>query len=201
MTFCRALVICLTGCSLASCYSHVQLSAPPKTGSLEVRKKAASQIQATRMQQTHTTIISGWVVSGSSVTTDYLQLKNGKRVYYPEDLLLVVNDSSPCALAVQESLSMRRATQALQWSALGGTLLSGVLLLTDIGSDADFPTPSFVGSTVSLVGGIVAYLVGLYTQRQSEDAKASAFSTYNDALLNNLGLCDDSKGGLIDCTE
>jgi hypothetical protein len=46
---------------------------------------------------------------GTSKQVDYLQLADGRRVYYPEDLLPVVSEESPAAVAADSSSSARMA--------------------------------------------------------------------------------------------
>jgi len=90
------LVIGVGGLVLTGCAAHVDLQAPPASASVRTRVAAYDQLKGLSYHQTTVTTF-GTMGSSTSHSTDYLQLANGTRVYYAEDLLVILpfTQSSP----------------------------------------------------------------------------------------------------------
>jgi hypothetical protein len=98
----RALLLVGVGClALTGCAEHIELQAPPATAPVQTRVTAYNALRGLSYHQTTVTTSGTMGASSTSHYTDYLQLANGGRVYYPVDVLPVVADDSPSAKAAQ----------------------------------------------------------------------------------------------------
>jgi hypothetical protein len=182
--------------ALIGCAAHVDLQAPPASAPVQTRLDAYEKLESLSYHQSTITTIGRF---GSSTThsTDYMQLANGTRVYYPEDVLPVVPEDSPTAVAAQASQSKRDTARILTLasivSAVAGVALI-VLPFTQSSAGHVSATPIFIGLGVGILGGsgfgFAAHAVG----ESSQDEAATAYETYDSSLLQRLGLCASGSG-------
>src|SRR6186713_2681105 len=92
-------------CCLCACHAHHELTAPDSAASVAARESAYAELRPLSYHETHTTYMRGFVPVGVDKSVDYLQLADGRRVYYPEDLLPVVPEGSAAAEAAKSSES------------------------------------------------------------------------------------------------
>ena len=158
-------LLALGGSALGGCQGHVTLSAPPRSASLHERVQSYTQLRPLSMHETHITYLSGGVPTGAARRTDYLQLANGQRIYYAEDILPVVDSASPAAVAAKEAESARDTGNTLFGVGIGGIVVGPtVMMLPLITGDTDDgkvnQTPLLVGAAISLAG-VAVWLVRL----------------------------------------
>src|SRR5262245_19311480 len=108
-----ALKLSLCALVSAGCHEHVELRAPSRDASLEERERSYESLRPLSMHETHTTYLRNGVPVGASRSTDYLQLQNGRRVYYAEDIQPVVAETSPAWTAAAQSQSARSTANIL----------------------------------------------------------------------------------------
>ena len=82
----RALLMGVGVLALSGCAEHLELRAPPASAPAQERVAAYNELKGLSYHETTVTTI-GTIGSGTTHSTDYMQLANGGRVYYPEDLL------------------------------------------------------------------------------------------------------------------
>jgi expansin (peptidoglycan-binding protein) len=153
------------------------------------------------MHETHITYLQGGVPVGAARVTDYMQLANGQRVYYPEDILSVVPEASASALAAESSASARSTATTLSGVAMAAYLVGGVVMLLPIlNHDVSTPintTPIYIGGGLVL-SGLVMHLAGMGYRSSANDEAATAFETYDAGLRERLSLCGHD-GALGSC--
>jgi hypothetical protein len=144
----------------------------------------------------HQTTVTTFGTMGASSTshyTDYLQLANGGRVYYPEDVLPVVADDSPSAKAAQASESKRETARILSLSAIASVIAGATLVvlpLTQTSSSGHVNgTPIAIGVGLALFGGLGFGIASHFVRESAQDEAATAFETYDLSLLKRLNLC------------
>ena len=182
---------------LCACHAHQELVAPDSAASVAEREAAYGDLRPLSYHETHITYTRGFVPVGTEKQVDYLQLADGRRVYYPEDILPVVPEGSPAAEAADSSHSSRTTGVTLQ--ALGftgmfaGLAISTVpLLLRDPEEDLNL-TPVYGG--LAVVGlGTILYFVGRSIYGTSHDEAATAFETYDSGLRQRLGCSGPGPG-------
>ncbi|MGC4093363.1 MAG: hypothetical protein QM756_36815 [Polyangiaceae bacterium] len=190
-------VVGLLALSAAGCHEHVGLNAPAAQAPFDERVDAYKGLRPLSLHETHITYLQGGVPVGASRQTDYLQIANGRRVYYPEDILPVVDSASPSALAAQESESARSTGNTLMAVAGGGYVLGlGVMLYpvlqTREPGEGINTTPLILGAGIAIASSIV-YLVGRSFHSSANDEAATAFETYDDGLRKRLRLCREGN--------
>lgn len=186
--------IALGALGSAGCHEHVQLRAPTADASQEEREDSYESLRPVSMHETHVTYLQGGVPVGAERQTDYLQLQNGTRVYYPEDLKPVVSENSPAWLAAGESQSARSTANTLLGTGIAAYVGGGTLMLVPpLTFDASDPnasmnmTPLYIGAGVMLAG-VVCHLVSRSFRSTANDEAATAFETYDAGLRERLDL-------------
>jgi hypothetical protein len=188
-----AAVYLLTGCA-----SHVDLTAPPPLAPVSARVAAYEDLKGLSYRSTTVTTYGSF---GPTTThsTDYMQLANGARVYYPEDILPVVAEGSPPAVAAEASKSKR---ETAGWLALASALsVVGGLTVAVVGVTSGGDSrgvPLALGLGIGFVGGLGFGLAARFVSASAQDEAATAFETYDRGLLQRLRLCA-SGDGLGDC--
>ena len=121
-----------------------------------------------------------------------MQLADGTRVYYAENILPVVPKGSPSAVAAERSESKRTTAGTLQGIAFAGIVIgTGVVVAPILSRDSgeEFsPTPLYVGAGLVLASGIL-FFIGRSFRSDSHDEAATAFEMYDAGLRQHLGLC------------
>lgn len=134
-----------------------------------------------------TTLYAG-VPVGTARQVDYLQLNQGDRVYFPEDLLAVVSPDSPSGRAAERSRSARSTAKTLAGVGSGFLVLGGGLMVVPIissGPDDMKMTPFFIGGAAAALGFIAMFATMPFGQTANDEA-ATAFETYDSALRDSL---------------
>lgn len=179
---------------------HVGLNAPSARASFEERGRAYDQLKPLSMHETHTTYLQGGSPVGSERTTDYLQLADGRRVYHAEDILSVVPSDSAAATAALESESYASSASTFKTVYWVLFTVGGLVMITPLLSAGDGDvsmTPVLVGGGVMLAG--IPFIFMAKSKRNSaNDAKATAFETYEPGLRKTLNLCA-KDGKVFDC--
>lgn len=195
------LVLALAGLVVsAGCRSHVPLRAPDPSASLEQRVDAYADLQIAG-QMDVITLQRGVPVSR---TADFLVLANGSRIYFPEDLLAVVAADSPTARAARRSVSARHK----KWWWYGGGVAATIgglsLMAYDEGQRPDgtyeYGPAGSAGAALALVGVLGGLFGFFYYNKQTNDEKVTAFTTYDRSLRRALDLCVDELR-LVDCSD
>jgi len=159
-----------------ACASHVELRAPPASAPLQTRAEAYDQLKGLSYHETTITTF-GTVGSGTSHSTDYLQLANGTRVYYPEDLLPIVADDSPTAKAAHASESKRETAHLLTWGSVASVAAGVVLMVlpfTQASGGHINGTPILFGLGIALIGGLGFGIASHVVAESAEDEAATA---------------------------
>jgi hypothetical protein len=160
-------------CTLFACRSHVALSAPQPSAPVAERVQAYDQLPV-----------------GSYRSVDYLQLANGARVYYPDDLLPIVPPDSPTAKAVDASVSKRHTATGLGYGAIGAFVGGAALAIIPFAaSHGETKSTLLPGIGIALIGGIGLSIAAKVVGASAEDEAATAFETYHDSLVRRLNLC------------
>jgi hypothetical protein len=181
----------LTTC-LCSCYDRALLKAPNAAAPIEQREAAYERLRPISYHQTHLIYVQGSVPVATEKSTDYLQLADGTRVQYPEDILPVVPKGSPSALAAERSQTKRTTAGTIQGigfvSAIAGmALVVAPIVSRDTGEDFN-TTPLYAGLGMVLAGGIL-FMVGRSFRSDAADEAATAYETYDAGLREHLGIC------------
>jgi hypothetical protein len=140
------------------------------------------------MHETHITALSNGVPVGAVRQVDYLQLNQGERVYYPEDLLAVISRDSPSGRAAERSRDARSTANTLAGLGYGGIAIGGGLMLSPVlsSSGGDFNmTPVYIGGGTMMLGLILGLVASSYRGTANDEA-ATAFETYDSALRDSL---------------
>ncbi len=181
--------------TLGACEPHQQLSAPPATAAEAERVAAYEKLQPLSMHRTDITYLQGGVAVGHEREVDYLQVADGRRVYYAEDILPVVPEGSPAAIAAKRSSSKRQLADGLYWGGIAALTAGAALFLTPLFLEEDEQTgePAF-DPPLALSGGLMLAGGGLIIasklpSRSSHDEAQTAFETYEPALRKKLDLC------------
>ena len=186
--FCALLI------ALAGCYAHVPLEAPPASAPVPQRIAAYEELAPTQVHRTQNFVATGYVVSQGLRTTDYMRLKGGAKVHFPEDLLPIVPEGSSTALRAMESVEDRSSASAYSWlfvgSMVGGSALAVAPLFLQDSDSFELPLiPLIAGLGVITVGGLWGGIAMMLKRQSSEDAAADAFATYEEDLRRFMNLC------------
>lgn len=190
-----AAIACTSGC--ATPFPHAELPrAPTRDDGYEVRAA----------------YFKSYVLD--SREGNHLFLHGGTRVYWPEDLLPAIDDSSPSALAIREHVEARQ--KAEQWSWLGTTgamtmslgMVSLVGMLVPLAlpiAESDKSTAVIVIGAGSIAGlgvglglGIVHVLIVGDDESRASEAADRAARTYPQALSDRLAIGADADGRIVD---
>lgn len=189
--------------TLTSCYAHVPLEAPKPTATPQERIEAYEELAPTQVHRTQNYVVTGYVASPGIRTTDYMRLKGGAKVHFPEDLLPIVPEGSSTALRAMESVDDRSSASWYSWlfvgSMVGGSAVAVVPLFTRDSDDFDLPLiPLLLGLGIVTVGGLWGGIGMMLKRQSSEDAAADAFATYEEDLRRYMNLCV-SNGAVHAC--
>ncbi len=184
------MVICLVYSS--GCYQHLDLPQLSPHAPLKTRVDNYNRYHA----------INSVVVSVTNADTGrkvadiprFLQIEDGRRIHYAEDMLPVVGDQTISGRAATKSRIFRRWGHT---TSIGGYILSlsgmmGMVAVAPAVASEDqsaASTPTFWVSAGVLVSGTIAYFVGRHLFSREYDEEMVAFSNYNKSIRNNLNLC------------
>jgi hypothetical protein len=179
--------------ALNGCQSHVTLSAPPPTAPQSVRLAAFEKLRSLSYHTTEMTVYESGVVPIANVRkTDYMQLVNGTRVYFPEDVLPLVAADSPTAVAAQASVSKRNTAVYLGLAAAASLVAGLAMVVSSMGPTNELGetnrTPLFLGLGICLGGGLGFGFASQAVSGSAADEAATAFETYNGNLAQHLRL-------------
>jgi hypothetical protein len=182
----------------AACHEHIELRAPESSAPEPARLRAYQELAPLSYHETQVAYVSGYGFPvGTVKKTDYLQLADGRRVYYAEDILPVVPDDSPAALAANDSSSNRHLSNLLYAGGVAAIVAGAALMVApfvthDPASQEPFNwTPALVGLGISIGGGVGLLSASSIVDNNSQDQAASAFETYEPAVRKKLALCRD----------
>jgi hypothetical protein len=145
----------------------------------------------------------GTMGSGTTRSTDYMQLANGGRVYYPEDLLPVVPDDSPPAKAAHASRSKRDTAGMLTLGSVLSVAAGAVLVILPLTQSSQGHvngTPILFGLGLAVFGGAGFGIASHFVSESAQDEAATAYETYDRSLLDRLNLCAQGDA-LADCNR
>jgi hypothetical protein len=214
-------VLVVVGSGLAGCQAHVALQAPGASATLEERTKAYEQLRALSSHETLTVTTQYGVPIAATSEPTYLQLKNGARVYHPEDLLPVLPADSVAAKAAQESQSARQSRNTVIGVGVAIGVV-GVIAMVAIHASVQVPDlpldvtqaqfeqhmkdtqaalrQGIIGYGVGLggvaVGALVVLVGNLVYGRNAADAMRTAFETFDTGLRAKLDLPGDGAARL-----
>jgi len=165
---------------------------------------AYDRLQPVSVTETHMTTYQMGAPVSVARRTDYLQLRNGDRVYEPEDIWPVIAQTSAAADSVKSYEEKSSTVRILNWVSVG-------LLTAGIGMMAypilHHPAPGEKRDNTFLYVGLSSATLGAFgllwanSEAQSaNDDKATAFSVYDDGLKSKLNLCE-SEEGVRDCNH
>jgi hypothetical protein len=177
---------------------HAYLQAPPPTAPVETRVQAYEQLRPLGSL----TVVTTYHGQPTDVHPDHLQLASGQRVYHVEDLEAVVPPDSPTARAARESRAAARkvrtwGTFSLIATAVGTSLMLSAIAVADPDNTRPAMTLVLAGGGVAIAGAVMLFPMMVYRKR-ANDAKHTAFLTYDSSLRRHLHLCVDGMK-LISC--
>jgi hypothetical protein len=186
---------------VAGCHGHVALNAPPAGSDAAERIAAFERLQSRgRMDLVRTQ--HGRTIEQSA---EFIVLADGRRVYHADDLIAVVGQDSPAGNAAAQSARARR--KKIAWYTVGAAgMVVGVALLyaTTLDTDLEDPEDGLSGTFWASMGlsaaGALAVTVGLFYGREEKEARAAAFMTFDDSLMQKLDLCAEGTR-VIDCAS
>jgi hypothetical protein len=195
----RAVCLGLVTTLLSACF-HVELGARPAPRAPIGDRIAAYQRLRPRTVDREITVTTS--KHGTSVTVEStLTLADGTTVTHADDLLPVLDPSSPAARAARASASAR----ANKWMfEIGGGVVALGGLLYALGEPGGDPyeeisdTQMRIGLGAVVVGSIGILIGQFYFRRQEEQLRRSAFFTFDESLRGSLQLCVNGMN-LVDC--
>lgn len=187
----------------AGCASHVTLpAAPGKDASFSERRAFYDKAKPVNVKQAVPERAFGTLETIFDPPRLPLMLADGTQVSYPEDLLPVLEASSPGALAASASASKRSTGETLSWGggALGvaGMATTAGIVLYSFNNDVPVEVAFVVGAVgfgVGLVGG-VTNVIGSFFSRAAKAQRDTAFTNYDESLLSRLAI--SRHQGLVD---
>lgn len=199
--FAVAVPVAITACAT----THVQLPEPPgKSGPFEDRAAYYDEHKPIAADRVTTVSMYGKapiVQSG----IPFLQLANGTRVVWVEDLRPAVDAASPTARALDESVEARASADAWMVGGAAGIAAGILVVLAAIPLASATRGPEDNGMNVSvLLGGVVAgaglslvgsvpLLVSFIDANRAAQARETAFTTFDASLKKKLGLKERAK--------
>jgi hypothetical protein len=138
----------------------------------------------------------GWRPAPGDQHSPFLDLANGTRVRYAEDLLPVIPDSSVTARHAFDEMRDERVVRSAEYLGVGSSLVAvtGFVVAYTVnrgppshGPDAVL-VPALAAAGTGLLVGAVAAVVAAWYGRNSVEARLNAFQSYNDSLREGLGL-------------
>jgi hypothetical protein len=176
---------CVSICAsiaLGGCHEHVFLQVPTSQAPLAERAQAYQDLRPVSYQ-----------ISNNARQMDYLELGNGSRVYYAEDLLVAVPPDSETTRAIERSVQLRNTAPWFGFSALACMIIGGTLIgASAIGHESPDTTLLISGAAVGLVGGLGFGIASGSFYGQSVDQARIAFDSYDGALQRKLHVCVDA---------
>jgi len=176
---------CVSICAsiaLGGCHDHVFLQVPASQAPLAERAQAYQDLRPLSYQ-----------ISNNSRQVDYLEIGNGSRVYYAEDLLVAVPPDSETARAIERSVELRNTAPWFGFSALACMIVGGTLIgVSAIGRESPDTTLMISGATVGLLGGLGFGIASGTVYGRSVDQARIAFDSYDGALQRKLRVCVDT---------
>lgn len=194
----RALCLGLSVSLLSACF-HVDLGGRPAARApFGDRVTAYQRLRPATVDReiTVTTTKHG----NTSVTVEStLTLADGTSVVHADDLLSVLDPSTPAARAARASASARR--NKWMFLAAGSVLAVGgvIYAVGDPTTPDEFSDTRFtIGLGVLLAGAIVGAVGQFYYRPLEERLRRSAFFTFDESLRSSLQLCVNGMN-LVDC--
>ena len=188
---------------LAACApAHVALAPTLPTASYGERAAAYERLRP--LGESRTVSVYATQNSVTVIDSSFLQLPDGSRVYYPEDLGPVVRADSATARAIREYEDAKGSASGWRIATIAG--LVGGLVLTVVGAGTAFDSEngSDAGAIALFSGlGLVTLspfglIPSIIYEQRATDARQSAFMTYDPSLRTALNLCADGTR-LVDC--
>ncbi|MFZ5891406.1 MAG: hypothetical protein ACOY0T_10170 [Myxococcota bacterium] len=194
------------GLGLLACGGSLPLSAPPQADApFQDRVLAYRGLRPLSLHETHVTYVSGSIPVGATRRTDYLQLANGRRVYDPADLLPAVEANSPTGVAIRENQSLRENGRLFGGIGLGCVALGTGVMFYPVADQLANPNESFKTTPLLIGGGLllagtILVLIATGHYADANDAKATAFETFDGSLQQRLNVCVDNNR-LVPCNQ
>jgi hypothetical protein len=137
----------------------------------------------------------GWRPAPGDQHSPFLDLANGTRIRYAEDLLPVVPDTSLTANHAYEEMADERVVRAAEYLGVGSGVvaISGFVIAFTVNRgnpkepDAVM-VPAISAAVVGLAVGAVSAVLAAWYGRDSVEARLSAFQSYSESLRTGLGL-------------
>jgi hypothetical protein len=191
-------LVLLVGC-IGPRGQYTPLITPPPNAPFEERKAAFEKLRATGIGGQKKTFWKQGEIR-------YLELSDMRRVYQPEDLLVVVRPDSPTAQAVEEYREARRGRRfkrnlALALMGLGGAMIAaGIPIQVSSGKDSNGGFALIGLGTMTVLGGGVWAMTVQQNRIKFENHKSvmRAFEHYDRSLAAFLRICVNGTA-LVDC--
>jgi hypothetical protein len=195
----RLLLLTTVGVLAACSPARVRLSAPPATASVAERAAAYERMRALHVPSPDVLIAAdGTVVNASR----FLQLADGTRVYHPSDLEPVVATDSPTARAIREhreaTASVRRWRNAAFIAIAASLLVSAAGLALWSADDSDAGKALAFGGLIGTSVAPLGLLATLGPEAEADDARLTAFLTYDPSLRAAMRLCAEGRQ-VVEC--
>jgi hypothetical protein len=131
-----------------------------------------------------------------------LRLGGGTEIYYADDLLPAIPSDSATARHIARSSALYRKSRSVGLAAAvasGAAVPLAIVGGARLSDEPEVPGGVLVGAAVAglLTGGVLA-IVSEIQRYMARDAQITSYKTFDGALRERLGLCDD-RGLVIDC--
>ena len=179
--------------ALGGCHEHVFLQVPTSQAPFAERAKAYQDLRPLHYQTSN---------RNGARMMDFLELANGTRVYYPDDLLVAVPSDSAAAQAVERSEALRKSASWFGLSTLACMVVGGTLIaVSTLGRERPDTGLLISGAAVGVVGGLTFGITSSTLSGRSVDQASVAYDHYDRALQRKLSVCVDSDCGLSSVHE
>jgi hypothetical protein len=181
------LVLLLAGLvTTTGCQHHVKLRASGPSAPLKQRLAEYRQLKPL------TQVRSPYLYLFSAVERHFLLLADGRRVYHAEDLLPVVRPDSPTARYIARVQRLRKIQFWVGLASMAATITGTVLAI--VGFTGDDTPMGVTGCVVGGVGMMGGFNLAKLFDAQARDTALSAFTSYDRALRQYMGLCPVGEG-------
>ena len=171
-------IVCLTGC-----FSHVRFKPiPPPSAPKEERVQAYKDLAPRGSVK----FDNGLPTLSSLHRSVSLVLKDRVEVYYPEDLLPLVNANSDTAYYATRALEKRNVAKILWGTSLGAAVMGTPFFLAGL-TQTEMNPSRVVGIGIWSLGG-AAFLIGSIIYSMTDIDREKAFLTFDFDLRDRLGL-------------
>jgi len=188
---------------LPGCLAHVQLGElPSRTASFAERERAYERLQP--VVALETTYIPTANSSGVSLHSEisFMRLADGTQVEAPEDLVAAVYPESITAQQARLSASYRRASAWVRVGEVAQALVAGGFFVASMmhrSSTGSWPDVGLLATAAVLgLAAGVGETVRFYLSDVSADHGRRAFMSFDESLMQRLGLCGRGRD-VLDC--